>query len=307
MRLIFLVLSIMLVGCTYNSAFYYPYKERARGIEETQHTYNYKELRLPSGAGSQLHIRIYQSPISESKGLVLHFHGNRGNLSVSRGKLGWLLDSGYDLVLFDYSGYGLSSGRPTPENTRHDALAMLEYVAAYQAPHSSYRKIVWGTSLGGAILADGYAVFSRQGEFDLIIIESAFHSYRRQAEHAMSGFLLGRLMTWSIPLFVSDDYAPIYKAERISGSKALFVHCIEDRVVPMEFGRRLFEKVQGPKYFWRAENCRHSRPFGEAFADRRKALLAFLHSPELVELMSRGGVCPQATLGESRLGSSRRR
>jgi len=294
MRFILFALIVFLVGCAQNSSFYYPSRGSLEIAEDPR--YPYEDFWLESESGNALHAQMHLSDHEKPKGVVLHFHGNRGDLSVSLDKLKWLLEQGYDLVVFDYSGFGLSSGKPTPENTRHDALAFLTYFANLERRHPGYRKIVWGTSLGGAILSDGFSVFGQQNQFDLVIVDSSFHSYRKQAEHIVSGMLGGVILKWVVPMVISDDYSPIHNVQRIQASKFLFVHCVDDRIVPVELGWSLYEPVRVSKYFWKVDGCRHARPFGEAFVERREILLAFLQSPQLVERVGESAVAAEQKL-----------
>ncbi|HLL86337.1 MAG TPA: alpha/beta fold hydrolase, partial [Thermoleophilaceae bacterium] len=58
-----------------------------------------------------------------SKGHVLFCHGNGGNIGDRLDTARLLAEAGFDLLLFDYRGYGRSSGRPSEEGTYRDARA----------------------------------------------------------------------------------------------------------------------------------------------------------------------------------------
>lgn len=272
------ILLFFLVGCSNNSAFYYP--QKINEFDDLARQPLDHEFWLHSSSGNKLHGVFHKADTGTSQGLILHFHGNRGNLSISIKKLDWLREAGFDIVSFDYSGYGRSSGRPSPKNTRGDAVTVLNYVAnTLHRNDANYRKIVWGTSLGGTILSDGYSAFSKQQAFDLVIVESAFHSYQQQADYIASKFVLGRLFRWGIPIAVSDEYAPVENVSSIDGTRFLFVHCKDDKIVPLKFGRRLYEEIEVSKYFWEVEGCGHANPFGPDFVVRRQVLLSLLQSP----------------------------
>lgn len=287
------ILLVFLVGCSNNSAFYYP--QKASEIDDLARQPQDHEFWLQSSSGNKLHGMFHRSNKETSLGLILHFHGNRGNLSISIKKLGWLREAGFDIVSFDYSGYGLSSGRPSPKNTRDDAVTVLNYVAnTLHRNNANYRKIVWGTSLGGTILIDGYSAFSKQQAFDLVIVDSAFHSYQQQADHIVSNFFLGRLLRWAIPIAVSDEYAPVESVSSVDGTRFLFVHCKDDKIVPLQFGRRLYAEIPVSKYFWEVDGCEHARPFGPDFFVRRQILLSLLQNPEFRGVFDGNIVLPTA-------------
>lgn len=268
---------IFLAGCSTNSAFYYP--SNSDEIDRISKFADVQEFWLNSSSGNRLNGHLYKTSIEPARGVILHFHGNRGDQSISYKKLSWLLNAGYDIVSFDYSGYGRSAGKPSPENTHADGLAALRFVSSLSRAQPGYRKIVWGTSLGGVILSDSFSAFTDQNEFDLVIIESAFHSYQEQASYIASNSILGRLAMWAIPHIVSDTYAPAESVRGIEGSRFLFVHCTKDRIVPIKFGKRLYDLVPVSKHFWEVSGCKHARPFGEEFVQRRQVLLSLLQSP----------------------------
>src|SRR6266542_3749951 len=61
--------------------------------------------------GERLHGWLLHA--STPRALVVYFHGNGGNLSVWAPILAAVARHGYDVLAFDYRGYGLSTGRPT--------------------------------------------------------------------------------------------------------------------------------------------------------------------------------------------------
>src|SRR5207248_6017405 len=99
---------------------------------------------------------------------TLYCHGNTGNLSNPAYLMPNLLESGFNVLLFDYRGYGRSSGRATVSGVIADTLAAARY-------HDEIRpkrlpSILFGFSLGGAIA--GQVV--RQYPFDGLILQSTF-------------------------------------------------------------------------------------------------------------------------------------
>lgn len=56
---------------------------------------------------------------STARGTVLHFHGNAANISNHVLQVEWLPDRGFNLLVFDYRGYGISQGSPTPRAGRN--------------------------------------------------------------------------------------------------------------------------------------------------------------------------------------------
>src|SRR3712207_7361250 len=59
---------------------------------------------------------------------VLYLHGNGGNIGDRAPHVERLAAAGLDVLIFDYRGYGRSSGRPSEEGTHRDAAAAREAV-----------------------------------------------------------------------------------------------------------------------------------------------------------------------------------
>jgi len=79
---------------------------------------------------------------------VLFCHGNSGNISHRHYIINFCHYLGLNLFLFDYRGYGLSSGIPTPSTICEDGIVAYRYLSSICNPDDI---IVWGESLGGAV------------------------------------------------------------------------------------------------------------------------------------------------------------
>ena len=88
-----------------------------------------EELRIPTADGERLHgylIRAQGTPLAHA----ISFHGAGGNVG-ERLDLGRKLASeGLEVLLFDYRGYGLSTGTPSEAGLRADARAALAALEA---------------------------------------------------------------------------------------------------------------------------------------------------------------------------------
>jgi dipeptidyl aminopeptidase/acylaminoacyl peptidase len=63
---------------------------------------------------------------------LLHFHGNAGFLLNQYQLISPLLKNGFQIFMFDYSGFGFSEGKATRENVQTDALSALDYLKSRQ-------------------------------------------------------------------------------------------------------------------------------------------------------------------------------
>jgi uncharacterized protein len=157
---------------------------------------------------------------------VLLFHGNAGNIGDRVPHITLLSAAGFDVLAFDYRGYGRSAGRPSEQGTYEDARAAL-------AALRPGRTIYLGESLGGAIALELAIHHPPAG----LILQSTFTSIRDMA----------RLHYPIVPRALVPDAYP--SLERIRGLRAplLVLHGSGDEIVPLMDGEALFEAAPEPK------------------------------------------------------------
>ena len=77
------------------------------------HQYNFnrsfEELNFKTSEGSELNALLFKT--DNPKGLIFHHHGNAGNLQSWGNSSGSFLNVGYDVLFYDYRGYGKSTSR----------------------------------------------------------------------------------------------------------------------------------------------------------------------------------------------------
>lgn len=192
---------------------------------------DHRELALQTDDGERLH-GWWIGGRTESRGHVLLCHGNAGNVGDRLLHAVLLSAVGFDVLLFDYRGYGRSSGRPSEEGTYRDARAAL--ACMLEQPGVDPARILYlGESLGGAVALDLALERPPAG----LVLLSAFTGVRE----------LGRLHYPFVPAFLIPD---AYRTEpRIHELRAplLVLHGDRDEIVPLSHGQALFEAAHGPK------------------------------------------------------------
>lgn len=194
----------------------------------------------------------------EPLGTVVYCHGNKGNVGQHLTWVRWLPARGFNVLLFDYRGYGRSAGEPSRAGTIADAVAALD-VALARDPD---RVVVYGHSLGGAI---GIRAAAERPAVRAVVAEGTFPSYRAVARAQVP--LLGVLLQF----LVSSGEDPEDVLDRIPPRPLLVVHGSEDGIVPLYLGEALFERAQEPKTLYVAEGSGHRSPLareGAAFEQR---------------------------------------
>jgi pimeloyl-ACP methyl ester carboxylesterase len=161
---------------------------------------------------------------------VLFCHGNGGNIGDRTPNARLLAAAGFDVLLFDYRGYGRSPGRPTEEGTYEDARAARE---ALVDRVGDGRLLYVGESLGGAVALRLAHETPPAG----LVLQSTFTSVREMAA------LHYRVVPGAL---VPDAYPSISLVSELR-APLLVMHGERDDIVPASHGRALFDAAPEPK------------------------------------------------------------
>lgn len=170
-----------------------------------------------------LHLPPRLAP-GQRVGVAVYFHGN--GETVDQGLFDPALDpiraSGLAVLGVEYRGYGLAGGRPSQAAIVRDSLALIEL--ALQRPELDPERVVYvGRSLGGGVACAVAAIRPPRG----MVLLSTFSSMGSMAHRFGAPAWLVRHP------FPSDQTLP-----RFDGP-VLFLHGLDDTVVPIEEGRAL--------------------------------------------------------------------
>jgi uncharacterized protein len=212
-----------------NSLLYFP----SRAIIETPgHAgLHYRDLRLETDDGERLHGWWIAAP-TDSLGHLLLCHGNAGNVGDRVLHAALLTAAGFDVLLFDYRGYGRSTGRPSEEGTYRDARAALACLLD-QPGVDPARVLYLGESIGGAVALDLALERPPAG----LVLLSAFTGVRD----------LGRLHYPFVPPALVPDAYPALRRIAELHAPLLVLHGDRDDIVPLSQGNALFEAAPGSK------------------------------------------------------------
>jgi pimeloyl-ACP methyl ester carboxylesterase len=180
-------------------------------------------------------LHAWLVPASEGRPIVLFCHGNGGNISDCLGTIRILHELDLHLLIFDYRGYGESSGRPSEGGTYRDVQAAWRYLVG-ELGFAPAEIILFGRSLGAAVAAH----LARDVRPGALILESPFISLPEIAARHY----------WYLPVrgLVRYRYSTVDAVEAVE-SPILVIHSADDEVVPIEHGRRVFDHARGPKRF----------------------------------------------------------
>lgn len=241
-----LIIFSLFAGC--NTTFFY-HPTRLEYFNPDRMGFPSRDIWIKSNDGTSLHgFHIGATGLSASKNtLVLFFHGNAENISSHFISVAWMADRGYDLMMFDYRGFGRSDGEIAHSDVQDDVLAMLRAGDDF-ARRKGMKFVVYGQSLGGILAANGLIRWKSDPSYrqpDLLVLDSTFSSYSSIGASKMRGCLLPAFF---LPyLILSDRHAVSGRLGFLAPLPLLVVHGDADDTVPMSFGRELFDEAGEPK------------------------------------------------------------
>jgi fermentation-respiration switch protein FrsA (DUF1100 family) len=224
----------------------------------------FEELRLATADGEQLGAWYIPAAATNSRSVMLLCHGNGGNIGHRLEIIRLFHELGQHVLIFDYRGYGTSSGTPEEEGTYRDARAAWDYLVRVRG-FQPEQIILHGRSLGGAV-ATRLAGEVRPAA---LIIEASFTSLPDMAAH-LYPYLPVRLLC----RYRYDSRATLARVT----CPILVAHSPEDEMIPFAMGQQLFQAAPHPKRFI---ELRGGHNEGEAFFSPayRQALQEFLANP----------------------------
>jgi len=175
---------------------------------------------------------------------IVVFNGNGANRAYRAPLAAALQARGFDVLLFDYRGYGGNPGSPTETGLADDARAARTYVATRRNV-ASERIVYFGESLGAAV-ATTLAVEEAPAA---LILRSPFTSMADMAALHYPYLPARRLLR--------DRFETIGRIAH-AGAPLLVVAGDADTIVPADNSRRLFEAAAQPKRFVLVRGADHN-------------------------------------------------
>ena len=221
--------------------------------------WRYDDVRLDVDGG-QTH-GWYVHAATDARGVILFSHGNAGNIADRLESISIFRDLGFDVLAYDYGGYGESTGGPSEARCYADIRAMWRYLTEERGI-AAKRIVLFGRSLG----AGPTCQLATEVEAAAVILESTFTSIPDRAQE------MYRIFPARLILRIRFD-----NAEKIANlrSPLLVVHSPDDTLIPIHHGRVLFERASEPKTFLEIRGD-HNEGFWTSGSLYRDGLTAFL-------------------------------
>ena len=184
-----------------------------------------------------LDLGAWYRPARAGRATILYLHGNAGHIGYRGRRVRPFLDHGFGVLLLEYRGFGGNPGRPSEAGLVSDARAAIAFLK--DAGVRSEDVVLYGESLGSAIGIAIAAELADAGEpVAAVVLEAPLSSVREIAAHHYP---------W-VPVrwLLHDRFESASRVAAI-GAPLLIVHGDGDRVVPIRYGKMLFDAALQPK------------------------------------------------------------
>lgn len=217
---------------------------------------------------------------TDSKGVVLLFHGIRSNRLSMFKRAELLYSHGYSSILIDFQAHGLSSGQKITVGY----LEKLDVLATVKFARSHYGNsfiAVMGVSMGGAaaLLASPLSVDAMVIESVYPDIESAVHNRVKQRLGFLS-WVPSKLLLFQLEPRLGiklSDLRPIDSLDNVD-SPILIISGEADLHTTKEETLQIFERAKEPKSLWIVKELAHEDVYSQYPEEYESKVMGFLNS-----------------------------
>jgi len=202
-------------------------------------------LQTPDGIKIDAVVAETANPAEQRK-TVLFSHGNAGNLLHRFGKIEKMCAAGFDVLIYDYRGYGRSEGSATVAGAISDGKTALQWLLDEKKINSE-NIVLYGESLGTGIAAE---ILRESGlQFSALVHESGFAS-------------LGTMAGRRIPLvgsYILKRDLPTSETIKNYHGRLLVIHSRKDSIIPYSDSEFIYNTCPSPhKTLYTIENAGHN-------------------------------------------------
>lgn len=197
----------------------------------------FDDVYFTSASGHRLNGWFFPADAASPRAqlVILHLHGNAGNISCRLDFYKTWLETGVNVFTFDYGGYGQSQGKPGEEGTYLDAQAAYRWLR--QKGFAPGQIIALGKSLGGGVASE----LALRETLGGIILQNTYTTLPD---------LAAELFPWLPVRWISTiKYDTLARLPRIR-IPVLVMHSRDDEMIRFHHGEKNFTAANDPKMFW---------------------------------------------------------
>ncbi|MDP0495534.1 MAG: alpha/beta hydrolase [Verrucomicrobiota bacterium JB024] len=213
-------------------------------------------FKLPLPDGGTFSALYVENP--QATHTLLYSHGNGEDIASDPELWPWLASLGFNVLAYDYPGYGTSGGRAS-EQACYDAIESAYNWLIEEKGCTPEQIVLFGRSVGGGPTIDLAARKPVGG----VITDGTFTSTFRVMTRV-------RVLPW-------DCFDSIAKIDKIN-CPLLMLHGTADRTVPFWHGEALYAKAAEPKTHLWVEGAGHNNLIETAGSAYARAIINFRES-----------------------------
>ena len=211
--------------------------QASSSLAGTRPPFPYEQIDLPRADGKRQFAWSIRTGDADAGPWVLYLHGNATTIAshVNIAHYRLLRGLGMHTLAPEYRGFGGLDGLPNETTLQEDARAAYDYLRETRRipPHQI---VIYGWSLGSAVAID---LASRVPPAAMIL---------EGAPASLVEMTARRYPFFPIRLLMRSEFDSLRRIRRIP-APMLFLHSVDDEVIPISEGRRLFEAAGGAKLF----------------------------------------------------------
>lgn len=231
---LFCIILIQFFQAQIDDKFYQPSKE-LKPIENLK----YEEISYPVDKDTITAI-VLKPNSSKPKATILFFHGAAGNVSTYTFMTKPLVESGFQVIMVDFRGYGKSTGAPTHVNIAQDGQKFFDYITRRKDVKNT-KIIIYGASLGSQISA--HLARANKDKISGLVIDGGMSSFADIAAVFAPQF------KDALAKMLSSVYAAKEDIKYTEGLPKLFIYSKNDKTVPFSQGEEIYKNASEPKQF----------------------------------------------------------
>jgi len=182
----------------------------------------FEEITYETVDGNTINALLFK--VENSKGVIFYHHGNAGSLESWGLRAVDFTSLGYDILMYDYRGYGKSTGSIKNEKMLNSDAVMIYKKLLYDYKEGDI--VIYGTSLGTGIAAR----LAHDNNPSKLILETPYYNFYDVSKYHYPYLPNSILLHYQ---FKTDKFLP-----KINNPIYLF-HGTEDEIVPYNSSERL--------------------------------------------------------------------
>lgn len=231
--LIFLVTKVAFVNAQMDDKFYFPTKDILPNEWEKTTELNFN---IENDTINTVLLKPEQNP----KATIFLFHGAGGNLSNYYPIALKFVKANFQVIMVDFRGYGKSTGVPTHKNIAGDGTIIFDKYSQLEDVKTT-PIIIYGLSIGTQIAT--YLAKENQELVKGLVLEGGMSSFGDIAAFYTPQYKDFLENSYVNPYASKEDIKDLYYMPK------LIIHSTEDKEVPIEQAKVVFDNATEPKEF----------------------------------------------------------